>query len=322
MISEMGDGLHRIEVPLPFRSPRSVNSYFFTGNRGISILDVGVRDDDGYDALTDALAALGAGWHDVHQLIGSHLHVDHIGGARRIVDEHGLDLVMHDSTPASLDWFNDWETRTDHFASFAGRHGAPSDTAARLANTWERPDWYDLAVPPTKLVADGARINIDADRWLTVTHTPGHQENHIALTDSRTGLWFTGDHVLPRISPFIPHTGGDADTLGAYLTSLDRIIDGEAGYSLPGHGAPIDSGEARARQIQAHHARRLADVMSKIERGSTNAWQIMEEIFRPNLSLGQQRLAIQETLAHIEHLRRSGRVRAREESGVVVFSAR
>ncbi len=45
----------------------------------------------------------------------------------------------------------------------------------------------------------------------------------------------------------------------------------------------------------------------------------MEAVFRPNLSLLEQRLAFQETMAHLEHLRRRGRVDRRWTGGVWTY---
>jgi len=318
----LGDGIHRVAVPLPFPAPSSVNVYVFEGSAGLTLLDVGVRDERGHEALASALESGGFALTDVTRIIGSHLHVDHIGGAKRLVEELGAELIMHDSTPGSLPWYNDWSTRTARFAVFAQSHGAPPDVVDKLAHGWTRPEWYDVALPPTHPVAEGDHIELEAGRVLDVVYTPGHQENHIALVDARTGIWFSGDHILPRISPFIPHVTDGIDTLGAYLDSVDRVADAEAGLMLPGHGAAIDHGEARARQIQAHHARRLQDVLDELQEGPLTGWDVMTRIFRPNLSIAQQRLAIQETLAHIEHLRRRNRVVARQDSGVFQFGLR
>ncbi len=62
-------------------------------------------------------------------------------------------------------------------------------------------------------------------RWLEVLHTPGHEASHICLRDTRTGIVFSGDHVLPRITPVIMVDERDVDVLGQYLSSLERLID-------------------------------------------------------------------------------------------------
>ncbi len=321
-MENLGDGIHRIAVPLPFPAPSSVNSYVFEGSAGLTLLDVGVRDDRGRQQLADSLAQNGFSLGDVTRIVGSHLHVDHIGGARRLVEELGADFVMHESTRDALPWYNDWSTRTDRFAMYVRSHGAPPVVVDKLARSWNRPDWYDLAIEPTHPVADGDSLDLQPGRRLEVVYTPGHQENHIALVDSLTGIWFSGDHILPRISPFVPHLTDGIDTLGAYLSSVERVVEAGAGLTLPGHGAAIESGESRARQIQAHHARRLQDVVDELHDGPLTAWDLMSRIFRPNLSVSQQRLAIQETLAHLEHLITRGRVRARQDSGVFRFGLR
>ncbi len=315
-VADLGDGIHRIVVPLPFPSPPSVNCYAFEGEAGITLLDCGVDSADGRAALYGGLEALGAAPTELHRLIGSHLHVDHVGLAKRMVEDIGCEWVMHASSGDEVAHYNDWTLRRGKLADLVETHGAPPEAVAQFRREWPRPDWYGQALAPTHPVADGDRIPLGADRWLTVLHTPGHQPNHISLVDSRTELLFSGDHLLPRITPFIPYTGDDSDNLGDYLESIERIEELQAGVTHPAHGAVIERGKARARQITLHHERRMGAMLQELRAsGPMTAWQVMEATFRPHLSHFEQRLAIQETLSHLEHLRRAGSLERAQEEG-------
>jgi hypothetical protein len=46
---------------------------------------------------------------------------------------------------------------------------------------------------------------------------------------------------------------------------------------------------------------------------------VMEKVFRPNLSPMDQRLALRETIAHLEHLRLQNRLRSTEIGGAVSY---
>ena len=59
----------------------------------------------------------------------------------------------------------------------------------------------------------------DGNRHFEVIHTPGHEPAHICLRDSRTGALFSGDHILPRITPFV---GYDEIFEDAWATSSNR----------------------------------------------------------------------------------------------------
>jgi glyoxylase-like metal-dependent hydrolase (beta-lactamase superfamily II) len=304
----LGDGVFRIALPLPFPSPQAVNCYLFEGDRGATLLDCGIDGPEEFDLLNRALAGFGFAVSDLHRLVASHLHVDHMGMAKRIINSTGCEWVMHNSTKAEVPHYNDWTPRRDELAKLVEASGGPPDAIARFGRRFSRPAWFSEALAPTHPVEDGDRLPLGTGRHLEVIFTPGHQANHLCLRDSRTGRLFSGDHVLPRISPFIPYTGEGEDHLGAYLGSLDRIIRLEAGGTYPGHGPTIERGSARAHQILLHHQRRLETMLGILTEGARTPWDIMQAVFRSNLSPLEERLAFQETIAHLEHLRRKGRV--------------
>lgn len=303
-VEGLGHGIHRITLPLPFPSPRSVNCYAFEGDTGVTLLDCGVDRDEDFELLAGSLHAIGSDLGDLTRLVGSHLHVDHVAMARRLVETTDCEWVMHESTPTEIPHYNNWQARRVQLLELVRLHGGSPDDERAFAEDWPRPPWFSTAIPPTRPVADGDVISLGAGRTLRVIHTPGHHPTHICLVDSRTGLLFSGDHVLPRITPFVPYTGEDADHLGDYLASVERIEQLEAGLTFPAHGDAIDRGPARARQITLHHERRIGAMLQELRFGPRTAWEIMTATFRPNLPPIGLRLAFQETLAHLEHLRR------------------
>ncbi len=228
--------------------------------------------------------------------------------AKRIVERTGCEWVMHATTVDEIPHYNDWSKRTAQLARFAADAGAPAAALATSFSDLPRPAWFSEATRPSHPVEDGDRIPIGPDRHLSVLFTPGHQANHMCLVDSLTGRLFSGDHVLPRISPFIPFTGRRDDHLGTYLASLERIVALDPPVTHPAHGPTIARGAARARQILLHHERRLETVLEQLSDRPLTAWQVMEGVFRPHLNPLEQRLAFQETMAHLEHLVRRGEV--------------
>lgn len=304
----LGDGVYRITLPLPFPTLQAVNCYLFEGDQGLTLLDCGIDGDQQYDWLGGAFARFGFAAGDLQRLVASHLHVDHMGMAKRVIDSTGCEWVMHSSTKTEVRHYNDWTPRRDNLARLVAKSGAPPEAAARFSRGFARPAWFSEALPPTHPVDDGDRIPLSAGRHLEVIFTPGHQANHVCLRDSRTGRLFSGDHVLPRISPFVPYTGEGQDHLGAYLASLDRITSLDVRETYPGHGPTIERGSARAHQILLHHQRRLETMFATLDEGPNTPWDIMLAVFRSNLSSLEERLAFQETMAHLEHLRLNGRV--------------
>lgn len=296
-------------------SPRYVNSYIFETPRGLAVLDCGVNDERCHATLSGAIEELGG---TVAMVIGSHLHIDHIGMARRLVAETGAQWIMHESTPTEIPIYNDWISRRDALVGTARQHGAPEEFCERVTNEWLRPDWYDDAVAPTHPVRDGDTIDLGNGRGLRVVYTPGHQQNHICLVDSVTGNLFSGDHILGKVSPFVPYRR-DRDTLEDYLRSIRRITDTALTTTQPGHGDSLEHGPDRAKAIGTHHEERLNAMLEMIDGKPKTAWDVMLASFRPNLGLSGQRLAISETLAHLYHLANQGRATIIQKEGATQF---
>jgi glyoxylase-like metal-dependent hydrolase (beta-lactamase superfamily II) len=234
--------------------------------------------------LGRAFGGFGFGLSDLHRLIASHLHVDHMGMAKRLIETTEGEWVMHSSARAEIPHYNDWDSRRDSLARMVKASGAPEDAVARFRRETPRPDWFSQAIEPSHSVEDGDKIPLSKARYLEVIYTPGHQPNHLCLRDSRTGRLYSGDHVLPRISPFIPFTGEDHDHLAAYLASLDRIVELDARDTFPGHGPTIERGSARAHQIRLHHQRRLDTMLGVLAERPRTPWDVTQTVFRPNLS--------------------------------------
>jgi glyoxylase-like metal-dependent hydrolase (beta-lactamase superfamily II) len=314
----LGSGIHLIPAPLPFKSPAWVNTYAIETGEGLLLIDCGTDWEPGREALRDGFATLGLDESAVHSLVVSHLHPDHVGMSSRLVRELGCRFVMHERAGKLVDRYNDTPGTVTRLRALAHTHGVPDEIVAAAADT-RRADDMPLIDPPDHLVADGDEIDLGGGRVLVVVHTPGHEPAHICLRDSRTGILFSGDHVLPRISPVIMYDIDIGDPLGDYLTSLKRLITMEIGLTYPAHGTIIEQGDERARQILLHHDRRLRDMAELVRKGDTNAWKVMTQSFRPNLDPISARLAFLETVSHLEHLRILGRVETEDHDGRISY---
>ena len=315
LAQDMGQGVSLITLPLPFRAPPSVNAYVIEGGEGLTLIDCGTDWEEGFEALTTGLAALGLDPAGIHTLVVSHLHPDHVGMAPRLARRWGVKTVMHSTAAGLIDRYNDTPGYVRRTREMADRHGVPAAQHAAFVDVGVRPDWMPPIDRPDQVVDDGDRIPIGGDRAFEVLHTPGHEPAHICLRDSRTGILFSGDHILPRITPFVGYDELLEDALGDFLKSLARIEQLAVGLTYPAHGALVEHGSARAEQLLAHHQRRLADMIEVIDPAGASAWEVMEKVFRPNLGPGEQRLALRETIAHLEHLRLQGKLAPLDRDG-------
>lgn len=314
----LGDGIHLIPAPLPFKSPPWVNTYAIESDGGLLLIDCGTDWEPGRTALREGFEHLGLDESAVHTLLVSHLHPDHVGMSSRLVRELGCRFVMHERASTLVERYNDTPGYAKRLTDIARAHGVPDDVVTAATST-KRPDYMPLIDPPDHLVADGDEISLDGGRALQVIHTPGHEPAHICVRDTRTGVFFSGDHVLPRISPVIMYDTDIGDPLGDYLESLQRLVAMEIGVTYPAHGSLIDRGDERARQILLHHDRRLRDMADLVRQADTNAWTVMARSFRPNLDPVAARLAFLETVSHLEHLRNLGRIDSANRKGITIY---
>ena len=314
----LGDGIHLIPVPLPFKSPAWVNTYAVEANGGLLLIDCGTDWDEGRRALADGFETLGLEESAVHTLLVSHLHLDHVGMAARLTDEIGCRFVMHQRASKLVHKYNDTPGYLTRLRRIALEHGVP-EPLIEPATTFDRPEYMPLINPPDHTIEDGDLIDLGNSRSLEVVHTPGHEPAHICLRDTRTGILFSGDHVLPRISPVIMYDLDLGDPLGDYMGSLQKLIRLSIGLTYPAHGTLIGHGEERARQILLHHDRRLLDMADLIRSEDATAWDVMQKSFRSGLDPMQTRLAFLETVSHLEHLRLSGRIREEEQDGKTIY---
>lgn len=301
-IRDLGHGMSVIPVPLPFPSPAWVNCYVIATSTSVTLIDCGVSWDRGMDRLREGFDRLGIDPTSVDRLIVSHLHPDHVGMAPRVTDEFECELVMHRNAATRYAVYNDRHAFRVWIDEFGQTHGVPAGLLGAFTSI-ERPDWLPDIGPPDRVVDDGDRIDIGDGRVLEILHTPGHEHAHICLVESRTGILFSGDHILPRITPVIMWDATGEDVLGLYLSSVGRLAEGTFGLTYPAHGLIVERGSARAEQIGLHHERRLSGMLDVVTLGPTTAWDVMLESFRPHLNAMEQRLALRETVSHLEHLR-------------------
>jgi glyoxylase-like metal-dependent hydrolase (beta-lactamase superfamily II) len=162
-----------------------------------------------------------------------------------------------------------------------------------------------LVVPKvTDPVHHGDLLKIGRREW-RVVHTPGHTQDHVCLHDPDRGIFLSGDHVLPSITPHISGLTQTLDPLQSFFDSLASVGEiGDIKIALPAHGHPFEDLKARTDAIKEHHFERL-DKVKEIgaELGAATVEQYMQRLFKERSWGG---MAASETFAHLEHLRLGG----------------
>jgi glyoxylase-like metal-dependent hydrolase (beta-lactamase superfamily II) len=309
-VERLRSDLWSIPVPIPQNPLRYVSVYAFAlFGGGLGLIDAGWDSDPGWDALTTGLAGLGAAVADVRSVLVTHLHFDHLGLAGRIREASGAWIAMHPADAAVVRLMNG---RTAAAAAadevdFLISLGAHPEEARADAADPEVMEAFTRMAAPDRLLDHGDLA--DHPGWqLRAVHTPGHTPGHLCFTEERTGLFFSGDHVLPRISPNISTTvDGAPDPLRSYLSSLADIRDLAPTEVLPAHEWRFDGLAHRVDELKAHHEHRLDELLHALrEHPNSTPWQLAAYLTwsRP-WSAYQRRMrifAVTETDAHLRLL--------------------
>jgi glyoxylase-like metal-dependent hydrolase (beta-lactamase superfamily II) len=304
-------------IPVPMGGPlRYVSVYAFAlDGGGLGLLDTGWESDEGWAALLDGLTGIGGGIADVRGVLVTHLHFDHLGLAERVRQASGAWVAMHpaDAAIVGSPVHRDPAASVAAETAFLVSLGAEPDEAAADIGEPEKFIPFSRMAVPDRLLEDGEHADFPGWRMRAV-HTPGHTPGHLCFAEENSRLFFSGDHVLPRISPNISSThDGITDPLGAYLSSLDAVSHDEPAEVLPAHEWRFRGLADRARALQEHHEHRLTELLTAIrEHPRSTPWQLAAHVTwsRPweQYERRMRIFAVTETDAHLRLLATRGLV--------------
>jgi glyoxylase-like metal-dependent hydrolase (beta-lactamase superfamily II) len=284
-----------------------LNLYVIAGDP-LTLIDTGIGTPEALVALEAGLAKHGLAIDRVGRVVLTHKHADHIGLANAVRERSGAAVYIHED-----DWEGvaDLDARHVEFPSLVINRlkafHTPDDVIENLGKTLGQGPRYAEQTPAEK-IQDGAAFDVSGT-LLQVLHTPGHTQGSICLLYGHH--LFTGDHVLPKISPNIG--AGEMRRRGMmqrFLDSLDRVtkLQTDDLVALPGHGGPFTNLAERAGELKAHHAKREAAILEIVRSGEPKTVYETARALWPKLPGYHLVLATNEVNAHLEKLCDDGKV--------------
>jgi glyoxylase-like metal-dependent hydrolase (beta-lactamase superfamily II) len=295
----------RITTPLPFR-PRSVHAYLLRDAAGgWALVDGGIDTPEAWAALDAGVRAAAGGWAAIGTLVVTHMHMDHIGLASRAKEASGARLLMGalDAERAAHAAAHP-EEEASYRARLLEQAGAPTELRLRLSASRGAPPGSSVAAEVWLAGSGGELPGVAGWRWVW---TPGHTAGHIALLREADGVLIAGDAVLPRVTPTIGVNRQREDPVGDYLDALARLQTLAIQRVFPGHGEPIERPAERIAELREATRAETAAVAALLEPAPRTAWEVVERRY-PGRELPDSAWmqALRETLAHLQHLARSG----------------
>jgi len=316
-LKEVAPGLFWACLPLPFRL-NHVNVWALHEHDGWSVIDCGCGTDEIREIWAHLLGH-GLAGRPVRRLIATHGHVDHVGLAGWLTEK--CDAEFHSTL---TEWQSPQLFRadmanppTERLARYFQQQGCPDGLATGLDG--QRHGFRKLlgAMPPSFIrFRDGDTLQIGGRSWRALTNG-GHAAEHASFYCAADKLLIAGDHILSKISPVIGvwESQPEADPLGEYFRSLPRFESlPEPILVLPSHGLPFRRLHRRVAQLRAHHELRLGEVLGALQQPQT-AYRLSAALFPRHYDGSQARLALAETLAHVNYLLHKGQIVRQSHAG-------
>jgi len=303
-----------LRMPLPF-ALNHINLWLTEDDDGgATLVDCGYGDE-ATRALWERHFATTLASRPIRRIIATHSHPDHVGNAAWLAARFAAPVTMtHAEFLAAHAMAGQHSGYTvEGTLELYARHGMPQDPLASLAkrgNSYRRgvpdlPECFDRLLDGDTRVAGGTT-------W-RVVEGHGHSPEHASLYSAERNVLISGDMLLPKISTNVSvwAVEPDADPLGRFLDSLAAFeaLPGDA-LVLPSHGLPFRGIALRVGQLRAHHVARLAELSAAVldaERPLAAA-ELVPVLFPRELDIQQHFFAMGETIAHLNHLWRAGKL--------------
>jgi glyoxylase-like metal-dependent hydrolase (beta-lactamase superfamily II) len=293
--------LWRISTPLPFR-PREVHAYLARLEDGEWMLvDGGLATDEAWAALERGVGEAAGGWSAISLHVLTHMHVDHVGLAARVVAASGARVAM-----GALD-----ARRMAHAAAEPGEEAAYRAELMRRAGVPEdvfralEAGRREAAPPPVRVDDElagelGGVPGAAGWRWVW---TPGHTAGHVVLFRPADRVLVSGDAILPKVVPTVGVNRQRDDPVGDVLAMLDRVDALGSSLVAGGHGDPIADPAARIAELRAGYAGEGDAFLALLGPEPATAWTLAERR-RPGRELpaGVRVQLVREALAHLGRL--------------------
>jgi glyoxylase-like metal-dependent hydrolase (beta-lactamase superfamily II) len=289
-------------MPVVHSIPLAYNSVYLIETEDARMLvDTGPDYDGAKSLLTEAMPAI------PDLVVATHGHLDHAGlGAWW--QKRGIPIALHvrDAHFPAANQLD--ETELAELTAFVCELGAPLELeAAAVDGLVQRRRWaQEAASAPGYRPAGrdsrwptGLRYEpFEPQRWIEsaetevadgvlVLHVPGHTPGNCVVWMPRERWLFSGDQLLPEITPTPAIQGARSfaqpwrfRSLPEFVQSLRAIRELGAIRCFPGHGPPFDNVQDVIDENLSQIEQRSGKVAEAIaSRGSSTAYELAHELY-------------------------------------------
>jgi glyoxylase-like metal-dependent hydrolase (beta-lactamase superfamily II) len=327
-MTEVFPGIHWLQLPITMKqsSLAFINVYLVEGTDGYLLVDSGWNTEESFIALKKGMAKIGAEVKDISQIVVTHVHPDHYGMAGRIKKLSGATISMHHIEKDFIrPRYIDMEALLHLTDRMLLANGVPRSEMVRMRDATLGLEQYIVPAMPDRVLHEGEGITTGKFNF-RIIWTPGHSSGHICLYEPDKKVLFSGDHILPKITPNIGvHPQSIENPLGRYLKSLQDMRQMDVALTLPGHDKPFTNLRLRIDEIIHHHEVRNQEILTVMGPDRRTAYYIARKITWGDNSHFQdlpdfhKRIAIFETLAHLEMMTAENLLHKQPVKGIISY---
>ena len=309
MATQIARGIYQLKVPIPNNPLEATNVYLLRGDKVVTLIDTGWDSETAFNSLNRQLAEIGVGFSDISQIIVTHAHFDHYGLAGKIKQISNAKIYMHQR---DLDIFSTRYVVTEEFLNRVVQWFVSNGVPLPLLTAIHGPiSGFRKPIPAQPdVLLNGDETIASGTFNLKVIWTPGHSPGHICLYEPVQKILFSGDHILPVITPNVSLTAASTgNPLGDYLISLQAVKNLAVVLVLPAHEDVFNNLTERVEGIIHHHEMRTEEILKALDHQEKTAYQLANMITwmpeqggvnHDDLSPIAKLAAVSETLAHLK----------------------
>lgn len=244
---QITDHIHalRISFKVPITPELSLDRFVYVYlifGKNIYLIDSGVAGSS--NIIFAYIQEQGRKPEEISDLILTHAHPDHIGGAKRIKEMTNCAVHIH---AAEVGWIENTEQQFKE-RPVPGFHSL-----------------VEGSVSIDKIIQDGDTLELEEDISLRVTHTPGHSKGSISLLYSSESTLFSGDALIPPEE--IPLYDDIMETVSSVrrLQSIDDITVLLSSWEEPMKGT-VEIRQCMAKSLA--HLHRIHEVVCEASGGT------------------------------------------------------
>jgi glyoxylase-like metal-dependent hydrolase (beta-lactamase superfamily II) len=327
-MTEITPGIYWFKLPMPSDEAGLdfVNVYVVRGNRGYLLVDSGWNTEASFATLKKGMAEIGSDVEEISQILVTHVHPDHYGMAGHVKKLSGASLAMHHIEKGFIEpRYVSMESLLNQIDRLLIANGVPPKMIGSLSHATVGLERYVVPTLPDITLHDGETVTTGEFNF-KVVWTPGHSSGHICLYEPERKIFLSGDHILPTITPNVSvHPQAIENPLGRYLNSLKELKRLEVELILPGHEKPFSGFQKRIDEILRHHEERNQEILAALGNKPGTSFQVAQQVswgFKGSWSSlpdFHKRIAVLETLSHLEMMAASGRVDRLPGEDIMLF---